>query len=436
VKFFFATTEPDAVLSTIISRCQRFDLRRIPVNMLIERLRLIAKEEKVRVDEDALLAVARGSAGGMRDAESALDQLISFKGDKITEEDVLSVFGLISRGQLDELAEKVLTGDIKNIVRLVGELDDGGKDLQRLLSELMEHFRSLLVFLNVDNVADALDLTDTQIQGLKRQAALTNTARLLRIMEILSEVADKMRFAMSRKTLIETGLIRCARAAVVVSLEEILVEINKLKNSMGAVSSDAVVAARDAGNSAGVVSTASSGRVAADEPARVAAVAVREEKKHGRDAAQAGDFDDELEFLKSKWAEIVDKAGKLALTIRGPLADAHPMKVSGDKVVVGFEEDFAAEIEKFRDRRNSNVVDITLSNLLKRKVVAEFIVARGLTAGQASGKKPAASKDAEAGQAESASGKGGRKSKHDLVNDKSVQKALEMFNGAIVEIRE
>ena len=95
--------EPEKVLATIISRCQRFDLRRIPVRLIVERLREVAKDEKVKIDDDALLAIARGAEGGMRDAESALDQLISFKGRKIVEEDVLSVFGLVSRMTLEDL---------------------------------------------------------------------------------------------------------------------------------------------------------------------------------------------------------------------------------------------------------------------------------------------------------------------------------------------
>ena len=108
VKFVFATTEPEKILPTIISRCQRFDLRRIPLALIVERLRLIAKDEKIAVDEEALLAIARGAEGGLRDAESALDQLIAFKGKTISEADVLSVFGLVSRAVLEDLAGKTL----------------------------------------------------------------------------------------------------------------------------------------------------------------------------------------------------------------------------------------------------------------------------------------------------------------------------------------
>src|SRR5881394_1344298 len=117
VKFMFATTEPEKVLTTILSRCQRFDLRRIPVSLIVTHLSQIAKNEKVKIEEAALFAVARGAEGGMRDAESALDQLISFCGDKIVESDVLSMFGLTAQGQILALSTAVLRGDAETVLR-------------------------------------------------------------------------------------------------------------------------------------------------------------------------------------------------------------------------------------------------------------------------------------------------------------------------------
>src|SRR5215813_5794554 len=117
VKFMFATTDPEKVLPTILSRCQRFDLRRIPAASISKHLGVIAKKEKVQVDEAALHAIARGAEGAMRDAESTLDQLISFCGDKIEEPDVLSMFGLTAQSQLLELSRSVLAGEVEPALR-------------------------------------------------------------------------------------------------------------------------------------------------------------------------------------------------------------------------------------------------------------------------------------------------------------------------------
>ncbi len=146
VKFMFATTDPEKVLPTILSRCQRFDLRRIPAALIAKHLTHIAELEKVKIDPAALYAIARGAEGAMRDAESALDQLISFCGEKIEEADVLSMFGLTAQGQLLELSRAVLAGEVERALRQLNDLANHGKDLGRLLSDLLNHFRNLLIF--------------------------------------------------------------------------------------------------------------------------------------------------------------------------------------------------------------------------------------------------------------------------------------------------
>src|ERR1035441_1636297 len=136
----------EKVLRPILSRCQRFDLRRIPAALITKHLAHIAKLEKVKIDEAALHAIARGADGAMRDAESTLDQLISFCGDKIEEADVLSMFGLAAQSQVLGLSRAVLAGEIQTALGLLNELAQSGKDLGRLLADLLNHFRNLLIF--------------------------------------------------------------------------------------------------------------------------------------------------------------------------------------------------------------------------------------------------------------------------------------------------
>ena len=230
VKFIFATTEGDKILPTIISRCQRFDLRRIQTPLIVERLRHICTAENITIDDDALLAIARGAEGGMRDALSALDQLISFRGDALTEDDVLAVFGLVSRRSLEGLATAVLKGDMPEILRLVGLFDSAGKDMRRLTVELMEHFRHLLVYLYVGDAMSTFDATPEQIRTLSEQAALADAVRVHQIADQLAEMEGRLRFALSVRTLIEMTLIRCARIATAVSLDEVMSRLNALRS--------------------------------------------------------------------------------------------------------------------------------------------------------------------------------------------------------------
>jgi DNA polymerase-3 subunit gamma/tau len=246
VKFIFATTEGDKILPTIISRCQRFDLRRIQTPLIVERLRHICTAENITIDDDALLAIARGAEGGMRDALSALDQLISFRGDALTEDDVLAVFGLVSRRSLEGLATAVLKGDMPEILRLVGLFDSAGKDMRRLTVELMEHFRHLLVYLYVGDAMSTFDATPEQIRTLSEQAALADAVRVHQIADQLAEMEGRLRFALSVRTLIEMTLIRCARIATAVSLDEVMSRLNALRSDEppAVTSKPAVSAAR------------------------------------------------------------------------------------------------------------------------------------------------------------------------------------------------
>ena len=229
VKFIFATTEGDKVLPTIISRCQRFDLRRIQTPLIVERLRSICTAEQITIDEDALLAVARGAEGGMRDALSSLDQLISFKGDSLTEDDVLSVFGLVSRRSLEAIAAAILKGDMSAILKLIDAFDSAGKDMRRLTIELMEHFRNLLVYLYVGDNMSNLDATPEQIKTLAEQAEYTQADRIIQIADQLADMEGRLRFALSVRTLMEMTLMRCARIANSVSLDEILKRLQAIR---------------------------------------------------------------------------------------------------------------------------------------------------------------------------------------------------------------
>ena len=242
-KFIFATTEPDKILPTIISRCQRFDLRRIPATLIAGRLRTICDAEGVQATDDALLAIARGADGGMRDAQSSLDQLIAFKGNTLAEDDVLGVFGLVAGRSLGRLASAILAGDIPTILALIDEFDTGGKDLRRLVVDLVKHFRDLLVFLHTQGAAsDGLDLTADQRADLAAEAKGATPDGVLRVVEILIGLDERIRVALSRRTLLEAGLIRASRAATATPLSEILRRVNALRDELAAAGGSSTVA--------------------------------------------------------------------------------------------------------------------------------------------------------------------------------------------------
>ena len=231
VRFIFATTEGDKVLATIISRCQRFDLRRIQTNDIVSRLKYICGKEGIDAEEDALLAIARGAEGGMRDALSSLDQLISFKGDKVTEEDALGVFGLVSRSALENLAAAILKGDVATILSSIEMFDSAGKNMRRLSGELLQHFRNLVVLQALGPKSKSLEATPDQIAVLQKQAAGIDAGRVFRVCDQLAEMEDKLRYVLSVRTLIEMSLIRASRIATTATVEELMKAVRALKGS-------------------------------------------------------------------------------------------------------------------------------------------------------------------------------------------------------------
>ena len=229
VKFIFATTDVHKVLSTILSRCQRFDLRRISINDIVKSLRDGCDKEKITISDDALYAIAKGAEGGLRDAVSSLDQLISFTGKNIEEEDVLSVFGLVSKQIIDGLIESILQSDITKIIDIINDLDNGGKDLQRVVVELIESFRNILIFCFSKDKNINIDASKEQQEIYFKQASVVDGSRIIRIIDCLIDTDSKMRYALSKKIILETGLIRCSRVSETMSINELVAELAELK---------------------------------------------------------------------------------------------------------------------------------------------------------------------------------------------------------------
>lgn len=229
VRFIFATTEGDKVLPTIVSRCQRFDLRKIQTHDIVARLKYICGKENVAAEEDALLAIARGAEGGMRDALSSLDQLISFKGNEVTEEDALGIFGLVSRAALEDLAGSILKGDVAAILNAIEKFDSAGKNMRRIAGELLMHFRNLAVLQALGPNSKSLEATPDQVKVLIAQAQGVDPGRVFRICDQLAEMEDKLRYVLSVRTLIEMSLIRASRLATTATIEELMKAVKGMK---------------------------------------------------------------------------------------------------------------------------------------------------------------------------------------------------------------
>jgi len=233
VKFIFATTEPQKVLATILSRCQRFDLHRIPANLIAQHLQFIAKKEKITLQPAAAHAIARGAEGGLRDAESMLDQLVAFCGEKIAESDVLNVFGFTSEQTVSDITGRTLRGETPEAIDLLHAQCEAGKDMMRLMADLIAYLRDLLVF---KAKPDALNEdVDPDVQkSLAAHAELISTDRLLELIDQFAATEGRMKWAPNKKLHFEVAIIKAIQSLGQATLDEVIEKLGELRDNGGA----------------------------------------------------------------------------------------------------------------------------------------------------------------------------------------------------------
>ncbi|OQA84072.1 MAG: DNA polymerase III subunit tau [Lentisphaerae bacterium ADurb.Bin242] len=235
-KFIFATTEVNKVLPTVISRCQRFDLSRIPSELIARRLAYIAAEEKINISRSALDVIARAADGGMRDAQSLLDQIVSFFGNNpanetISEAQALSLFGLTAPGEMESLLSSILANDCAAAILSVHQFAEQGKNLETLYEEILTWLRGVMLSLILPDPKTVLDESLERIQSYRALAAKTNAEVLQILLEQLSSSSYFLREAINKQVFMETILLRAMRHAHAVRIEDLLTRLNQIRKN-------------------------------------------------------------------------------------------------------------------------------------------------------------------------------------------------------------
>jgi DNA polymerase-3 subunit gamma/tau len=385
VKFIFATTEPQKVLPTILSRCQRFDLHRIPANLIAQHLQLIAKKEKITLEPAAAASIARGAEGGLRDAESMLDQLVAFCGEKIAEADVLNVFGFTSQQTVASFTEKVLRGATADAVQLLQEQSEAGKDMMKLMSDLIAYLRDLLVFkVKPDALSEDVDL-DLQ-KSLAAQAKLLETDRLLELIDQFAEAESRMKWAPNKKLHFEVALIKAIQSLTQVTLNEVIEKLGALRNGK-AVSdnkSSSVVAGVPPASQKPAADTAASTapRVAETEP----------------DANEL-------------WRKILSKIPQKGF-LRTLTESVAPIGIDGRNFLLGHPPDEKSAIEAIASPNNRRQLEALLKETSGLDWSVKFVAKEGMKLRYAADLEP-------------------MKTAESFKDDPLIQEALEMFKGEI-----
>ena len=323
VKFILATTEMHKMPATILSRCQRFRFRRIPVSILMDKLRAVADAEPhvdlgpVAERDGILYHIARLSDGALRDALVSLDQLLSFCSGKVSLPEAEEILGVVEFEALESLIRFILAGDLNGILMVIDQLSTRGKEPAQFLKEIMTYLRHLLVSKVAPDKPELVELPDESRQVLATQAQTTTVEAILQVMDIFAEAERRMRFASEGRMILEVAAIKAAKAGEAVQLPSILKFLSDLS---GSVPSSATSQKPSSGPA--LVST-----IAQPQPARKIP-----KKEPVSEPESPGN---PMEKVVTAWKTLSEDLELSAPTINSALVHSRPLRFEGDLLTVG-----------------------------------------------------------------------------------------------------
>ncbi|SET13523.1 DNA polymerase-3 subunit gamma/tau [Salinibacillus kushneri] len=359
VIFILATTEPHKIPLTIISRCQRFDFKRISQSSIVDRLKDIMDSEEINVEDEALQTVALAAEGGMRDALSLLDQAISYSEENhVTIDDVLAVTGSVSQNKLGEVMESLHNQDVKHALKLIDEFLEEGKDSGRLIFDLIYYLRDVLLYQSSNQMSDFLEraIPDERFTKLAEELDSEWTQSVIRQ---LNECQQEMRWTNSPKVFIEIAMLNIANTIsskkrqstevspqVVQKLEQLEKELHALKQSGGSPQTE-----KPKANEGRTSRRSSSGRKYRIPYDRIRNVLDQASKT-------------ELKNIMNNWASFMDSLKQNSPPAYAKLVNSKPRAASNNALVLSFKYEIHCSLML----ENQETIEAQLSNYLGKQV--------------------------------------------------------------------
>lgn len=234
VIFILATTEVHKIPITILSRCQRYDFKRITIDTIADRLRELMEKEQVSVEEKALKYIAKTADGSMRDALSLLDQCIAFHfGEELTYDKVLDVLGAVDTGVFSRLIELILAHDITGCISLLEEVVMQGRELTQFVTDITWYLRNLLLVKTSDSdIEDVIDVSSDNLARLKTEAESLDAEEIMRYIRIFSELSGQIKYATQKRILIEMTLIKLCKPAMETSNDAVVARVRDIEEKI------------------------------------------------------------------------------------------------------------------------------------------------------------------------------------------------------------
>jgi len=337
VKFFFATTQPHKVISTILSRCQRFDFRRIPALEITAQLERIVGSENIKVDKEVLFAIAKSSDGSLRDAESVLDQLTSFSKERVSLRDVVSVLGLVEQETLFEITDKIIQKDAKGALGLLNAIADNGKDTTVFLASLIEHFRNLMIAKVTRGDAKLIDLPDDVSEKILRQSEAFTLEEIFSAFNTLVNAQEMSKRLESMRIPLEINLIKLA---------------HDKKGTYPAK---------------------------VEFPTAKDPAAGKVEPQISKKDTETGEFENpvhgiSLDNIRDSWQNIINNLASIKMSVATYLNEGAPIKLQKDILTVSFPRNYSLHKESLEKKDNKAIIEKSVSELFKTNLKLNFIL--------------------------------------------------------------
>lgn len=391
VKFIFATTSAEKVPATILSRCQRFDFRRLESARIAEALKVICKKEKIKAEDEALFAIARAADGSMRDAQSILDQVASMSQSEIRKADVTESLGALQDESLVALTDAVAEQDAANALTLLDKLIQEGKEPALLVERLMEHVRNLSYLKISDSLGALLDVADTHLKELKKQKERFSKEELFYFFSVLIQTQQNIKRFEQKRIPVEMMLIKICHRSSFKNLDEALAFIKTQKFS---------APSEPAQKKISVEPIKSAREVSEPTPPNLSRpIAPKEDEDE--DIAEIEELPTEdlpvrtvpqgtvsLEGFMSLWDTLIRSVKSEKMSLAMYLSEGQPTEVSGQTVRIAFPEIYNFHRECLEVPENKRLIEKHLAALSRDGIQLEFYTSKDLKPEMANGKSP------------------------------------------------
>lgn len=355
VKFIFATTGPHKVLPTIMSRCQRFDFKKISPKMAYDRILEISKNENVDIEDKAALLISRAADGSLRDALVVLDQMVSFSGGKITADDVVELLGMVRKDKIFELTDAIVENRARETALILDELITGGKDPVFIANSLIGHFRDLMILKASGQTTTDMAFSEDELAKMSEQLEQLSIEEILYILQSISDCLNLMKGALFARAPLEVALIRLTKRETILSLPEILEALDEKGGSIERPSPDTNksgnIAPPKVKNSGTVAENDSAPSVGQDIPAPK--ISVEEDNDDDSDVSEESNFEAE----QFSWKAILNYVRTKKMSVYTFLNPAQPVELGSNKVIIGFHQEHAFNKEALESNGNKDLIN-------------------------------------------------------------------------------